>query len=149
MRGRWFALASLGVVATVAATAAIVLWAPRPGVTSGITVSGYYTPDQPLVVSNLTIGDGVYRVGYSANVLFLPDNPLAELRCWIVDTAGRIEFFDDGVREVPPRLWTRISARSVYDLPALTLGLRCRPTENGGLTAMFREVTLYATEVQG
>jgi hypothetical protein len=107
-------------------------------------VAGYYEPDDHITVQNLTIADGRYRVGYSMEVLFTPLGASEVLRCELLDTSGRIEFFDAGIREVEAGEWTPIAFSTVLELPEVTLGLRCSPDAEGLVSVVFRSVSLYA-----
>jgi hypothetical protein len=108
------------------------------------TLTGYYSPGDAITVQNLTIGDGRYRIGYSMEVLYSPLGSGDELRCGLADTSGRIEFFDEAVRDVPAGEWTQVAFNAVLELPELTLGLECSPSRAGLLSVVFRSVSLYA-----
>jgi hypothetical protein len=108
------------------------------------TVAGYFSSDDAITVQNLTIADGRYRVGYSMEVLYSPLGAGRVLRCTLEDTSGRIEFLGESVRDVPAGAWTPIAFNAVLDLPELTLGVRCSPSDDGLLSAVFRSVSLYA-----
>ncbi|MEP6479298.1 MAG: hypothetical protein ABJB03_07905 [Rhodoglobus sp.] len=111
---------------------------------TGYTVTGYYTPASGIPVSNHTIAAGIYRVGYSMEVYFAPVEAGTTLTCLLVDTSGRIEFFRGGPQQIPAGEWTKVGYDATFDLPDLTLGIRCKPSADGGLSATFRSVNLYA-----
>lgn len=107
--------------------------------------SGRFSPDSPIRLVNRTILGGAYTVGYSMDVLFSPARNAVTLTCTIIDTSGRIEGFNGMSRTIVAGEWTRVEAQNRYDLPDLTLGIRCSPDTRELLTAEFRNVTLTVT----
>lgn len=139
---------ALGLVLAVSLIVALAVWGTSRGTDdTGRTISGFYSPAESLAVANLTIVDGTYRVGYSMDVLYSPQLAGSVLRCSLVDTSGLIEFFGPGVQEVQAGLWTTVNYDNVFDLPDLTLGIRCKPSNGTVLTAVFRNVDLFAQPV--
>ena len=113
-----------------------------PSATSDDTVfAGAYTSDTDLRVTNLTIAGGHVRLGYSFDVLFEADRP-ATLRCGLVDTSGRLDFFEGSRQNAPSGAWTHLVFESSYDLPELTLGIRCSPSVDGVMSIAFRDAEI-------
>lgn len=104
--------------------------------------SGDYSPTEPVSILNRTIGDGRYLIGYSLWVFAAPQAAPVDVTCTIVDTSGRIAFFVDLEQTVPSGTWTKIAAQGEFDLPELTLGLRCRPTAPTSMSLIVRDVRL-------
>jgi hypothetical protein len=65
--------------------------------------------------------------------------------CAVVDTGGRIAFFSSTARVMASGEWSKIEAEGTFDLPELTLGLRCFPDRDATIDFVVREVTLEAT----
>ena len=104
--------------------------------------SGRFSPSSPIRLTNQTIQGGEYSVGYSMDVLFVPQRNAVTLTCTIIDTSGTIVGFDELSRTITEGGWTHLEARDSYDLPDLTLGIRCSPGSRQLLTASFRDVKL-------
>ena len=120
------------------------VFAPAPSIER--TFSGRFSATAPIAVSNLTVADGEYRVHYGMRILVQPQAGRAiGLRCGVVDTSGRIEFFDALAREVPAGRWVTIDAEGVFELPELTLGIRCVPDRPAPLVVVVRDARLEAT----
>jgi len=124
----------------------------RPASTDTVA-AGTFTSDSDIRLTNLTINGGHLRVGYSLDVFFTPAliaaglptrEDAAGLRCGLVDTSGRLDFFEASRTNAPPGVWTHLTFDANYDLPDLTLGIRCTPDESGGLTAVFRRAEVHA-----
>jgi hypothetical protein len=80
-------------------------------------------------------------------VLFSPAKDAVTLTCHVVDTSGRIGGFTDLSRTIVAGGWTRITAEQSYDLPDLTLGIRCSPDTPELLTVEFRDVLLDVSQI--
>jgi len=106
---------------------------------------GYYLPTQQIALSNLTVVEGTYLVEYRAEVQFFASNPTTVLQCGLVDASGRIGYLDDRVFPVPANgAWTRIGDSATYDVPEITLGIRCSATAPGSFGIGYRTVELTA-----
>ena len=144
MRGR--------ATAVVAAAAAAVLlgagaaWAGMGAPADGSTlIVGHYRPTDKITLQNRTVADGVYSVTYGARVRFFSAVPGAVLSCGLVDASGRIGYLDDTTFPVPAGGdWTTIGDTATYDVPEITLGIRCSPTVSGSVGISYRDVTLAA-----
>ncbi len=143
---------ALLLVATVAAVASVGLLArlgfpdPVPG---DQVFSGLYVSDTDIQVTNLTIDGGRVDAGYSVDVLLMPREHDAGIRCRLVDTTGRLEFFDASSMVVKPGRWASLTFEAAYELPELTLGLRCASQTSGPLTVLFRNAQIYAESASG
>ena len=145
MRRRVIAgLAAAGVV--VAAGVGAAWTAADPGSDGSALLVGRYQQHQQIALTNLTVPDGSYAVAYGAEVQFFARGSGAVLQCGLVDASGRIGYLDDQVFPVPGTgVWTRIGDSAVYDVPEITLGIRCSPSEAGEFGIGYRRVTLTAT----
>ena len=145
MRRRLIAvIAGAGVVAAVGVGAAFAAGGTRPDGTALLV--GRYLEDQQIALTNLTVPDGSYAVTYGAEVQFFARGSAAVLQCGLVDASGRIGYLDDTVFPVPGNgVWTRIGDSAVYDVPEITLGIRCSPSAAGSFAIGYRGVSLEAT----
>jgi hypothetical protein len=139
----------VGGTAVVAALGlgACAIWASGDAMPAGASLLvGFYPPDQQIAITNLTVKDGRYTVEYGAEVQFFTSEPGTELQCGLVDASGRIGYLDDTVFAVPPTgVWTRVGDSANYDVPEITLGIRCSPTAAGSFGIGYRDVSLTAT----
>jgi hypothetical protein len=145
MRRRVPALVAAGAAAALAAAGVVwVLGHPVVAEPSELVV-GRYTSEDLLPLADVTILDGAYRVGFSAEVQFFSSDPRAELYCAVIDTAGTIGYLQRTLAVVPGTgEWTRIEEYDTVELPGLTLGLRCRPSTSGTIGFAYRAVDLTA-----
>ena len=117
------------------------------------TFAGTYTSDTDLRVTNLRISGGHLTVGYSVDVLYLPEGHDASegqatgIRCGLVDTSGRLDLFEPSRTTAQPGDWVTLAFDANYILPRLTLGLRCSPNSNGAVTVVFRDAELHAIPI--
>jgi len=133
-------------VALVAAGAVWVTASVRPD--GSALLVGFYRPTQQIALSNLTVVEGTYLVEYGAEVQFFADEKTTVLYCGLVDASGRIGYLDDTVFPVPADgAWTPIGDSATYDVPEITLGIRCSPTAPGAFGIGYRGVSLTATPV--
>lgn len=129
-------------VAAVAVAAALGLAVTGCGAGGDRFISGWFGPERPVALVNRTIGDGEYRVAYALQLLVVPQGAPVVVTCTVVDTSGRIGFFDGLERTVESGRWVTIEAEGDFDLPDLTLGLRCAPDGTGLLDVIVRRVSL-------
>ncbi|MCU1412256.1 MAG: hypothetical protein JWR04_2963 [Rhodoglobus sp.] len=142
-------LAAAAAVALLGLGLLVGLWF-APGHSTGRLFAGAYTSDTDLRVSNLTIGGGHVKVRYAFDVLFEPKGPDADtgvLRCGLVDTSGRLDFFESSRRNALTGEWTHVEYEANYDLPELTLGIRCSPSIDGVMSIAFRNIILTVTQL--
>ncbi|CAN5323723.1 hypothetical protein BH11ACT5_BH11ACT5_13450 [soil metagenome] len=142
-------LAAAAVVALLGLGLLARLWF-APETPTGKVFAGTYTSDTDLRVTNLTIGGGHVTVRYAFDVLFEPKGPDAAtgvLRCGLVDTSGRLDFFESSRNNAPADSWTHIEYEANFDLPELTLGIRCSPSIDGAMSIAFRNVILTVTQL--
>lgn len=113
--------------------------------------AGTYTSDTDLRVTNLTITGGHVRVGYALDVLYAPSLsttvPSSSLRCGLVDTSGQLDFFAGSSTIAPAGEWTHLEFASNYDLPDITLGVRCSPSADGAASVTFRNIGITAEKM--
>jgi len=145
------AIVAVAAAVAVAAGGAGVAWAltaaPRVSDGSRLLV-GHYRPTDEIALVNLTIADGTYDVRYGAEVQFFASRSGVVLSCGLVDASGRINYLDDTVYPVAAGGgWTVIGDSMAYDVPSITLGVRCRPSMPGSYGIAFRDVTLTATPI--
>ncbi len=112
-----------------------------------LTLAGSFAAGESISILNLTIADGRYRVDYQLDVLIAPTGPVGELDCRVVDTAARIEFFDDLDRSAPPAEWVRLTAEGDFDLPELTLALQCSFDAATTASIVIRDARLRVREL--
>jgi hypothetical protein len=147
MRGRVTAVVAAAVVVALLGAGAVWAATRGPGDGSSLLV-GHYRPTDKITLQNRTVADGVYRVSYGAQVRFFSSVPGAELSCGLVDASGRIGYLDDATFPVAAGgAWTRIGDTATYDVPEITLGIRCSPTVSGSVGIAYRDVTLTAVPV--
>lgn len=145
-RSRVILSATAAVVAVV--LAALVTWWFSTGPAADTKVfAGTYTSDTDVRVSNLTIPGGHVRVAYAFDVLFQPSGEVGTLRCGLVDTSGRLDFFEASRTVASSGAWTHVEFAADYDLPELTLGIRCSPSYDGTASMAFRGIRLSADPV--
>jgi hypothetical protein len=146
-RRGWLVVILSGLTAIILATTVVVVLkqAAIDRLPSDLIASGRYSPAHAIPVSNLTVDAGSYRAGFTANVYFSPQKSGSTLRCYLIDTSGRIEFHSaDSEPRVKAGKWTRITFETTLDLPDLTLGFRCKPSSDEGVTVVFRSLEVYA-----
>jgi len=144
MRGR--ATAIVAAATAVALLGAGAAWAGSRAPDDGSTlVVGHYRPSDKITLQNRTVADGLYQVTYGAQVRFFSSVPGAVLSCGLVDASGRIGYLDDATFPVAAGgAWTRIGDTATYDVPEVTLGIRCSPSTAGSVGIAYRDVTLTA-----
>jgi hypothetical protein len=109
-------------------------------------VQGRYGPDEPIAVLNRTIGDGRYSIGYSLWIYVAPREQPVSVSCTVVDASGRVAFFADLARVAESGRWTKLTAEGTFDLPEVTLGIRCAPAQDSTLEVVLRDVRLDVVE---
>jgi len=109
------------------------------------TFAGRFTPERPVALTNLTLAEGRYRVSYSLTI-YAADRgvPRTRLACSVVDVSGRLSDLPGLVTGVPTNKWVRVAATDVFELPDLTMGIRCYPDRDADLTLVVRDVVLAA-----
>jgi len=112
-----------------------------------LTVARSFAAGESISILNLTIADGRYRVDYGLDVLIAPTGPAGELHCRVVDTTARIAFFDDLDRSAAPAEWVRLSAEGEFDLPELTLALKCSFDAATTASVVIRDARLRVREL--
>lgn len=115
---------------------------------SSHTFAGAFTPETQLSVRNLTILGGRVRLAYSFDVLLEHPDDRATLRCGLIDTSGTLEFFESSRTNAPEGAWTHLEYAANFDLPELTLGIRCSPSDGAVMSVVFRDVALTADVIK-
>lgn len=110
-------------------------------------VGGRFSPDDPVSLTNLTVTDGRYLVAYSLDVFISSQTGRVELACSVIDTSGRLAELPGLVRTIETGSWQRVEAQDTFELPDLTLGVRCYPDRDATLTVVVRDVQLTAQNV--
>ncbi|MBG6054765.1 hypothetical protein IWX81_001155 [Salinibacterium sp. CAN_S4] len=137
-------VAAVAAVVAVAMLGRLLFVGANPGEQ---TFSGFYTSDSDIRVTNLTINGGHTAVGYSVDVLVVPNGVSTGIRCGMVDTSGRLDFFEASRTRAEAGTWTTLAFDANFELPELTLGMRCSPDRTGQLTVIFRDAELHATPI--
>jgi hypothetical protein len=109
--------------------------------------TGRFAPDAPIRLNNQTITGGTYLVHYSMQVLFKPVQDGVTLTCTVLDTNGTISVLDGMSRTITSGGWTSIDVQNSFELPDITLGIRCAPGSSEIMTVAFRDVRLNAERV--
>ena len=110
-------------------------------------VQGRFGPNSPIAVLNRTIEDGRYTIGYSLWIYIAPRGGPVSVSCFVVDGSGRVAFFADLERTAAPGRWTKLAAEGTFDLPEVTLGIRCAPAQDATLEVVLRDVRLDVVEL--
>lgn len=140
-------IAGAALIAVLGLGALARLWfAPDPDRSDEKVFAGVYTSDTDIRVTNLTISGGHVRVGYALDVLYRPSAP-GTLRCGLVDTSGSLDFFEASRTMALSGGWMHVEFAADYDLPELTLGIRCSPSQDGPASIAFRGIRLYAADL--
>ncbi|MDP3208354.1 MAG: hypothetical protein Q8M65_04320 [Rhodoglobus sp.] len=64
--------------------------------------------------------------------------------CGITDVSGRLSNFPGLQQAVPSGRWTHVAATDVFELPDLTIGVRCYPSRDAWLIVIVRDLSLAA-----
>jgi hypothetical protein len=132
---------SIVVLAVIAAAAATGCASPD-GVAS---FTGYHRVGDSLRIENLTIPDGRYRVDYSVRVQLLSRDPAVSVRCGVVDSNATVGYLEQALTEAGAGDgWVTLSSSNTYELPEVTLGIRCAPTLEGAFSLRVSDVSLTA-----
>jgi hypothetical protein len=143
----------MAAAAAAIALVALAVWLFAASDPRDKTFAGTYTSDTDLRVTNLRIPGGHVAVGYSVDVLYLPEGhgaPAGQatgIRCGLVDTSGRLDLFEPSRTTAQPGDWVTLAFDANYILPRMTLGLRCSPNSDGAVTVVFREAELHAVPI--
>jgi len=130
-----------------AAITAVVLCGCAPASTHDRIIVGRFSPDSPVSFTNLTVTDGRYLVTYALDVFIDASLRKVDLVCGVVDTTGRIAQLPELVETVHSGEWLRLFGEDVYELPDLTMGVRCYPVDDVSLQVVVRDVQLVASPI--
>jgi len=108
--------------------------------------AGYYTPTDTLDLGYRSLAAGRYNLAFSMTVRSTAESPGVALNCNFADPNGVVGYLAGSVRTV---LADGEAISIVFDgdfeIPEVTVALRCSPTSAGHLEAQFTDVTLTAT----
>ena len=110
-------------------------------------VSGTFGPDKPITLKNLTVQDGRYLVSYALDVFVTSPAGEITLTCSVVDTTGRLAELPGLAQTAASGGWQEISAKDVFELPDLTMGIRCYPDREVSMQVVVRDARLGATRI--
>jgi hypothetical protein len=136
------ALATASVLSVVGAAWSVSASSMRtPDDGSSQYYSGFYQAGDPLNLSYATIPEGRYWLGYSMTVTADSPNPDAQLVCSFVDPNGQIEYLRDDLKVTDVNGTSQVvERRSTFELPSITIALRCVPTVSGHFSAQFSDI---------
>jgi hypothetical protein len=143
------ALAAASVLSLVGAAWSVSSSAARtPTDGSSQYYNGYYEAGDSLNLNYATIPDGRYALGYSMTVVADSPTPDALLVCSFVDPNGRIGYLADNYTVFPadgtPQ---QLDLNQPYELPSITIALRCSPTTSGELSVQFTNIAVTIDRV--
>ena len=106
--------------------------------------ASYLAPTDLLDVADTTVDGGTYKVSYAIDVHFTERTSSATLVCGLKDPNHIIlRFSPDSVRSINASAGVQhIEFSSVYELPPISLGIRCHTTVGGLVKAQFSNITL-------
>lgn len=108
--------------------------------------AGYYEVDESIVIRNLTIDEGSYIVGYALEMRVDSPVPGAGLSCQLDEVSGRLAAFQETPTPVTAdATWSRLEYFGRFDVPNVTVSLRCTPLQPGQYAISVRDLDLYAT----
>ena len=129
-------LSTLGVAWSVSSSASRI---PDDG--SSQYFNGYYAAGESINLNYSTIPDGRYWLGYSMDVVADSPAPDATLFCSFVDPNGRIDYLMSALVVTAANGKPQsLENRSAFELPSLTIALRCTPSVEGELSAQFTNI---------
>jgi hypothetical protein len=150
MRNRRRLIVTLVLVAILLMIGAIVAFAAALSpVTAGPAPAdryyqSYLTPTDLLDVADTTVDGGTYKVTYAMDVHFAERTSAATLICGLKDPNHVIlRFSPDSVRRIRPSARPQhVEFSGIYELPPISLGIRCHTTVAGLVSAQFSNITL-------
>jgi hypothetical protein len=135
-----------GRVLTVAVLVAASLGACAPS--ESTFAAGYYGIDESVVIRNLTIDDGSYIVGYALEMRVVSPVAGGGLSCQLDEVSGRLTSFQETPSTIDAdAAWSKLEYFGRFDVPNITVGIRCTPTIAGQYAITVRNVDLYARRV--
>jgi hypothetical protein len=105
-------------------------------------LAGRFGPEQPLVLSNLSVPDGRYEVSAEVDLVVSGVLEPFDLTCRLIDTSGQLNNFGGAILEVAHSGVVAITFTSTYELPDITLGLRCYPDTDVVLDVLVRSAQI-------
>lgn len=113
---------------------------------SGSTfTTGYYSVDDEIVIQNLTIDEGSYTVGYAFEMRVVSPVENGEFACQLDEVSGRLASFQETPSTVlADASWSKLEYFGAFDVPNITVSIRCHPLVAGQYAITVRGVSLYA-----
>jgi len=112
-------------------------------------ISGFHSAGEKFDLGGRTVDRGRYVIGYSLEVKMISAMQYATMDCMIVDLSGALTSIDQPLQVASANgIWTRLSFTDTYELPEVTLSIRCTPNMTGDLSASFRNVSITAQETK-
>jgi len=149
MRRRVILGVGVGVIALIAASAGASALrdaeSARPDAApAGTTlVSGFHEAGEKFDLGGRTVDGGRYTAGYSLEAKLLSPMTDVTLNCMLVDLSGRLTNLRQPAMVVrADGEWTTLGFEDVFELPEVTLSIRCTPSASGDMSASFRDVTI-------
>lgn len=116
--------------------------------TGDTTYAGRFSSVEPVALTNLTLSDGRYRISYSMRIYIADQSvPRVNVLCGVTDVSGRLSELPGLARLVPTNQWILVAATDAFELPDLTIGIRCSPDRPADLTVIVRQLMLTAEPV--
>ncbi len=105
-------------------------------------LAGRFGPERPLVLSNLSVPDGRYEVSAEVDLVVSGVQQPLNLTCRLIDTSGQLNQFGGAILSVAHSGVVAVTFTSTYELPDITLGLRCYPDTDVVLDVLVRSAKI-------
>ncbi len=105
-------------------------------------IAGAFGPDQPLILSNLSVPDGRYEVSAEVDLVVSGVVQPFDLTCRLIDTSGQLNYVGGAILSVAHSGVVKVTFTSTYELPDITLGLRCYPSTDVVLDVLVRSARI-------
>ena len=138
-----FILAGVAIVGLVAAG----VLAPKMQVNPGL-LAGFHLAGDQLHIRDVGVSGGKFEVGYSMTLRYVSQVPGSSLDCGLVDNSNTIGAIENSFSSVPGTgEKVTIAYKARYDLPEITISLRCSPTATGGMAITIFDSKLVAQRI--
>jgi hypothetical protein len=140
------ALAAAALTAALASAAAAASHTvPGAGRSPHPYIWGYFTSTDRLPLDYLSLDAGRYRLHYSVDITAIAQGPRTTLSCSFEDPNGVIGYLQRDKQVVPTRgVRTHVAFTGPFQLPDITVALRCVPSEAGQLAVRFTDLSVTA-----
>jgi len=136
-------IGAIVVVAVAASVGSSALRAAKPELTGTTLVSGFHEAGEKFDLGGRTVDGGRYTAGYSLEAKLLSPMTDVTLDCMLVDLSGRLTNLRQPSMVVrADGEWTTLGFEDVFELPEVTLSIRCTPSASGEISASFRDVRI-------